>query len=61
MLVKGSACFGHYYAYHQELTTIVLITTWAVRFLGCCWLEVMCRQAGKVSLGSHNAEKLNNA
>jgi len=26
----GSTCFGHYYAHHQELTTIVLITTWAV-------------------------------
>jgi len=27
-----STCFGHFYAHHQELTTIVLITTWAVRF-----------------------------
>ena len=27
----------------------MLITTWAVRFLGCCWLEVTCRQAGEVS------------
>ena len=33
--MMGWTCFGHYYAHHQELTTIVLITTWAVRFLGC--------------------------
>jgi len=30
----GSACFGHCYAHHQELTTVVLITTWALQFLG---------------------------
>ena len=42
--MTGSICFGHCYAHHQELTTIVLITTWAVRFLGCCWLDVRCRQ-----------------
>ena len=41
----GSTCFGHYYAHHQELTTTVLITTWAVRFLGCCWLQaIACSQ-----------------
>ena len=28
----GSTCFGHCYAHHQELTTVALITTWAVRF-----------------------------
>ena len=28
----GSTCFGYYYAHHQELTTIVLINTWAYRF-----------------------------
>ena len=27
----------------------MLITTWAVQFLGSCWLEVRCRQAGVVS------------
>ena len=40
-----STCFGHYYAHHQKLTTTVLITAWAVRFLCCCWLEVRYRQA----------------
>jgi len=25
-----SICFGHCYVHHQELTTVVLITTWAV-------------------------------
>jgi len=28
----GSTCFGHYYAHHQELTTIMLITTLVVSF-----------------------------
>jgi len=46
ILMLDSTCFGHCYAHHQELTTIVLITTLAVPFLGCCWLEVRCRQAG---------------
>ena len=46
ILMISSKCFGHYYAHPQKLTTIVLIITWAVRFLGCCWLEVWCRQAG---------------
>ena len=46
ILMIGSTCFGHYYAHHQELAAIVLITTWAVPFLSCCWLEVRCRQAG---------------
>jgi hypothetical protein len=27
VLLIGSTCFGHYNAHHQELTTIVLITT----------------------------------
>ena len=27
VLLMGSPCFGHYYAHHQELATIMLITT----------------------------------
>jgi len=38
----GSTCFGHYYAHHQELTTIMLITTMVVSFSVCCRLEVRC-------------------
>jgi len=34
ILMICSTCFGHCYYHHQELTTIVLITTRAVRFLG---------------------------
>jgi len=34
MLMIGSTCFGHCYAHHLELTTIVVITTWAVRLFG---------------------------
>ena len=49
ILMIGSTCFGHCYAHHQELTTTVMITTLTVLFLGYCWLEVKCRQAGKVS------------
>jgi len=52
MLMLGSldsTCFGHHYAHHQELTTIALVTTQAVWFSRCCWLEVKCRQDGWVS------------
>ena len=31
-LLIGSTCFGHCYAYYQELTTIMLITTLVVPF-----------------------------
>ena len=41
-LLIGSTCFGHYYAHHQELATIMLITTLVVSFLVCCVLEVRC-------------------
>ena len=46
MLMLGSTCFGHHYAHHQELTTIALVTTEAVWFSSCCWLEVKCRHDG---------------
>ena len=52
ILMIGSTCFGYYCAHHQELTTIVLITTWAFRILGCCWLEVRCRQAIAITCSS---------
>jgi len=39
VLLIGSTCFGHYYAHHQELTTIMLINTLVVSFLVCCRLE----------------------
>jgi len=32
VLLIGSTCFGHYYAHHQELTTMMLITTLVVSF-----------------------------
>jgi len=32
VLLKGSTCFAHYYAHHQELATIMLITTLVVSF-----------------------------
>ena len=34
-----STCFGHYYAQHQELATMLLIITLVVSFLVCCMLE----------------------
>jgi len=34
--LKASTCFGHYYAHHQELATMMLITTLVVSFLVCC-------------------------
>ena len=42
VLLIGSTCFGHYYAYHQKLATIMLITTFVVSFLVCCRLQVRC-------------------
>jgi len=42
VLLIGSTCFGHYYAHHQELATMMLITTLVVPFLVCCLLEVRC-------------------
>jgi len=41
--------FGHYYAHHQELATMMLFTTLVVSFLVCCRLEVRCGFAGVVS------------
>jgi len=32
VLLIGSTCFAHYYAHHQELATIMLITTLVVSF-----------------------------
>jgi len=49
VLLVGSTCFGHYYAHHQELATVMLITTLVVSFLSCCSLEVRCGYAGVVS------------
>jgi len=58
VLLKGSICFGHYYAHHQELATKMLITTLVVWYckdgrdsfnVKLCFLvvyvrcEVLCR------------------
>ena len=45
VLLTGSRCFGHYYAHHQELATIMLIITLVVSF---------CKAGG----GSVNVELL---
>jgi len=42
VLLVGWTCFGHYYAHHQELATMMLITTLVASFLVCCMLEVRC-------------------
>jgi len=49
VLLIGSTCFKHYCAHHQELATMMLITTLVVSFLVCCMLEVRCGLAGVVS------------
>ena len=56
--LTGSTCFGYYYAHHQELTSIMLITTLVVSFykdgggsvnvklrylVVCVRCEVLCR------------------
>ena len=40
VLLIGSTCFGYYYTHHQEITTVMLISTFVVSFLGYCMLEV---------------------
>ena len=42
VLLIDSTCFGHYYVHHQELATIMLITTLVVLFLVYCRLEFSC-------------------
>ena len=42
VLLIGLTYFGHCYAHHQELATIMLIITLVVSFLVCCRLEVRC-------------------
>jgi len=42
VLLIGSTCFRHYYAHHQELMTMMLITTLVISFLVYCMLEVRC-------------------
>ena len=49
VLLIGSTCFGHDYAHHRELATMMLITTLVVSFLVCCMLDVRCSWAGVVS------------
>ena len=49
VFLRGSTCFGHYYARHQELATIILITILVVSFLVTCRLEVWCGYVGVVS------------
>ena len=49
VLLICSTCFGHYYAHHQELATIMLITTLVVSFLVCCRSEFRCGWAGVAS------------
>ena len=41
-LLIGSTCFGHYYAHHQELAAMMLITTLVASFLVYCMLDVRC-------------------
>jgi len=58
LLLIGSTCVGHYYAHHQELATMMLISTMAVSFykdgggsvnvklwflVVCVGCEVLCR------------------
>jgi len=40
ILLIGLTCFGHYCAHHQDLATMMLITTLVVSFLVCFMLEV---------------------
>ena len=48
-LIICSTCFGHFYAHHQELEIICVITAYGVRCLGCWLSEVRYRTAGYAS------------
>ena len=45
-LIICSTCFGHFYAHHQELETMCVITAYCVQYLGCWLSGVRCRAAG---------------
>jgi len=55
VLLIGSTCFGHYYAHHQELATIMLITTLVVSFLVCCMLEAKARLLFSLQPGHYSS------
>jgi len=42
VLLIGSTSFKHYYAHHQELATMMLLSTLVLSFLVCCMLDVRC-------------------
>jgi len=55
VLLTGSICFGHYHAHHQELATVMLITTLVVSFLVCCRLEVRCGVESRLQPGHYSS------
>ena len=50
VLLIGSTCFRHHYAHHQELKTVMLITTLVVSFLVCFRLEPKLQPAARTLL-----------
>ena len=54
VLLIGSTCFGHYYAHHRELATIILITTLVVSFLVCFWILCLLDSASLWHLKNKN-------
>jgi len=49
VLLIGSTFFGHYYAHHQELATMMVITTLVVSFLVYCILEFKAQDKAQQS------------
>jgi len=50
-IIACSTCFGHHYAHHQELKSII---QWCVRFAGCCSIL----QTGHITLSSTPDQQL---
>ena len=48
-LIIRSTCFGHFYAHHQELETIVFYYRLRCAVLGCWLSGARCRAAGYAS------------
>jgi len=55
VLLIGSTCFGHYYAHHQELATVMSITAWSFR----SWFQPTANQERNDQCGNqHHSREL---
>jgi hypothetical protein len=57
-LISCSTCFGHHYAHHQELDSIIQkVAACGIRFSSCQYgvgLRVMCPVCGLLQMNAHD-------